>query len=110
MKSQFINDFDKDSSNILPLDMQLNVLFEIVKKVLDEKTIRARVIKFKLQDYIDSNDEYRRLYALNKIISDGKGIEIIPDEKNVFEALEDTHKWISEGLAKKYVQNNIWMK
>ena len=107
MKSQFINDFDKDSSNILPLDMQLNVLFEIVKKVLDEKTIRARVIKFKLQDYIDSNDEYRRLYALNKIISDGKGIEIIPDEKNVFEALEDTHKWISEGLAKKYVQNNI---
>ncbi|WP_207655060.1 Lon family ATP-dependent protease [Clostridium liquoris] len=87
--------------------MQLNVLFEIVKKVLDEKTIRARVIKFKLQDYIDSNDEYRRLYALNKIISDGKGIEIIPDEKNVFEALEDTHKWISEGLAKKYVQNNI---
>ena len=52
MKSQFINDFDKDSSNILPLDMQLNVLFEIVKKVLDEKTIRARVIKFKLQDYI----------------------------------------------------------
>ena len=33
MKSQFINDFDKDSSNILPLDMQLNVLFEIVKKV-----------------------------------------------------------------------------
>jgi ATP-dependent Lon protease len=107
VKSQFINDFDKDSSNILPLDMQLNVLFEIVKKVLDEKTIRARVIKFKLQDYIDSNDEYRRLYALNKIISDGKGIEIIPDEKNVFEALEDTHKWISEGLAKKYVQNNI---
>lgn len=107
MKSQFINDFEKDSSKFLSLDMQINVLFEIIKKVLDEKVIRSRTIKFKLQNYIDSNDEYERLYALNKIISDGKGIQIVPDEKNVFEVLDNTNTWISENLAKKYVQNNI---
>ncbi len=107
MKSQFINDFEKDSSKFLPLDMQINVLFEIIKKVLDEKAIRSRTVKFKLQNYIDSNNDYERLYALNKIISDGKGIKVIPDEKNVFEALDNTNTWISENLAKRYVQSNI---
>ncbi|WP_207640952.1 Lon family ATP-dependent protease [Clostridium lundense] len=87
--------------------MQINVLFEIIKKVLDEKAIRSRTVKFKLQNYIDSNNDYERLYALNKIISDGKGIKVIPDEKNVFEALDNTNTWISENLAKRYVQSNI---
>ncbi|KAJ50041.1 ATP-dependent Lon protease [Clostridium tetanomorphum] len=107
MKSQFINEIDKEESSALPVDIQINVLFEIMKKVLDEKTIRSRTVKFKLQEYIDSDDDYKRLYALNKIISDGKGTKIVPDEKNVYQVLDDTNRWISENLAKRYVQNNI---
>lgn len=101
MKSQFINEIDKEESSALPVDIQINVLFEIMKKVLDEKTIRSRTVKFKLQEYIDSDDDYKRLYALNKIISDGKGTKIVPDEKNVYQVLDDTNRWISENLAKK---------
>ncbi|WP_315117079.1 Lon family ATP-dependent protease [uncultured Clostridium sp.] len=107
MKSEYINEFAKEVSDVLSLDTQLNVLYEIMKKVLDEKTIRARVVKFKLQDYIENEDKYKRLYAINKIISDGKGIKVVPDEKNVHDALESTNKWLSEALAKRYVQNNI---
>ena len=107
MKSEYINEFTKEVSDVLSLDTQLNVLYEIMKKVLDDKTIRSRVVKFKLQDYIESEDKYKKLYAINKIISDGKGIDLVPDEKNVHDAIESTNKWLSEALAKRYVQNNI---
>ncbi|MEW9097158.1 MAG: Lon family ATP-dependent protease [Clostridiaceae bacterium] len=107
MKSEYINEFAKEVSDVLSLDTQLNVLYEIMKKVLDDKTIRSRVVKFKLQDYIENEDKYKRLYAINKIISDGKGIKVVPDEKNIHDALESTNKWLSEALAKRYVQNNI---
>ena len=49
----------------------------------------------------------KRLYALNKIASDGKGLKEIPTEANINEALEDTYQWFSEELARKYVQNKI---
>ncbi|WP_396125129.1 Lon family ATP-dependent protease [Clostridium sp. CX1] len=93
--------------NTIPIDTQVNVLYEILNKVIDEGTVRARTVKFKLQGYIKSKDIFKRIYALNKIISDGKGLKSIPDESNVYEALEDTNIWISELLAKKYVKNKI---
>ncbi|NSJ90568.1 ATP-dependent protease, Lon family [Coprococcus sp. MSK.21.13] len=93
--------------NAISLEVQIDVLFDMVKKILNEKVIRKRTIKYKLEDYINSNDIYKRLYALNKIVTDGKGVEIVPNYKNVFDVLEDTNKHISEILAKRYIQNNI---
>ncbi|WP_125154205.1 Lon family ATP-dependent protease [Clostridium rectalis] len=107
MKSQFVEEFEKEVSDGLQLDIQINTLNEIVNKVLDDKIIRTRIIKFKLQDYIKSNSIYEKLYAINKIVSDGKGIDIVPNDKNVKEALSNTNKWVSETLAKRYVENNI---
>lgn len=91
----------------ISLEVQVNVLDDMVKKILSEKIIRKRTIKFKLQDYINSNDVYKRLYALNKIVTDGKGIEIVPNKKDAFDVLEDTNKYIADALAKRYIQNNI---
>ncbi|AVP56186.1 ATP-dependent protease, Lon family [Clostridium tetani] len=79
----------------------------MVKKMLNEKIIRKRTIKYKLQDYINSDDVYKRLYALNKIVTDGKGVEIVPNHKDAFDILEDTNKHIADILAKRYIQNNI---
>ncbi|BDR68487.1 ATP-dependent protease [Clostridium tetani] len=93
--------------NAISLEVQINVLYEMVKKMLNEKIIRKRTIKYKLQDYINSDDVYKRLYALNKIVTDGKGVEIVPDHKDAFDILEDTNKHIAETLAKRYIQNNI---
>lgn len=107
MKSEKTNDISKEMTESLSLESHLNVIHEVMKKILDEKTIKSRSIKYKIQGYLESGDKYKRLYALNKIISDGKGIELIPEEKNSRQALENTNKWLSEALAKRYVQNNI---
>jgi ATP-dependent Lon protease len=89
------------------LDAQVSVLFEVVNNVLDEGAVRARTVKFKLQKYTKSNNAFERLYALNKIVSDGKGIKAVPTSANVHEALENTYGWISEELARRYIQNKI---
>ncbi len=107
MKSQFIDGLEQELTNTIPVDTQVNVLYDILNKVMDEGTVRARVVKYKLQNYIKSKDIFKRTYALNKIVSDGKGLNSIPDESNIYEALEDTNIWISEALAKNYVKNKI---
>lgn len=107
MKSQFIDGLEQDLINTIPIDTQVNVLYDILNKVIDEGTIRSRIVKYKLQGYVKGKDIFKRIYALNKILSDGKGLSSIPDESNIYEALEDTNTWISELLAKKYVKNKI---
>ncbi len=82
-------------------------MFELMHKVLDEGTIKARVVKYKLQKYINSKDIYKKLYALNKIVTNGKGIEITPNSSNALEVLEATSKALSDLVAKRYVQNKI---
>ncbi|MHC1684980.1 MAG: Lon family ATP-dependent protease [Clostridiaceae bacterium] len=91
----------------ISLETQINVLHEAAKKVIDDGTFRARIVKFKLQKNINSEDLYKKLSALNKIVSDGKGTIEVTDEKNVYEVIEDTSKWLSEEVAKRYVQNQI---
>ncbi|KZL93043.1 Lon family ATP-dependent protease [Clostridium magnum] len=107
MKSQFLDGLEEDSINTLPVETQVNVLYDILNKVMDEGTIRARIVKYKLESYVKGKDVFKKLYALNKIISDGKGLETIPNESNIYEALEDTNTWVSEVLAKRYVKTKI---
>lgn len=107
MKSQSANQLEQGFMETLPLDIQINVLFKILKSLYEEGTIKSKVIKFKLQDYINSDNLYHRVYALNMIISEGKGIKTIPNDKNIYEVIEDTNKWLAEALAKRYVQNKL---
>jgi ATP-dependent Lon protease len=109
VKSQFKFDtnFEEIKSQNIPLESQVDVLFEVIRNVLDEGAMKSRVVKYKLQKYIHSGDIYRRVYALNRIVSEGKGIDTIPNEKNIYEVLENTNKWIAEAVAKRYVQNEI---
>ena len=102
-KLNFKNILDSD----LPLEAKVNVLFDILKNVLDEGAIRARTVRFKLQKYINSTDINERIYALNVIASDGNGAKIVPNDSEAVEVLEDVVYWISENIAKKYVQNKI---
>ncbi|MCI1945871.1 Lon family ATP-dependent protease [Clostridium luticellarii] len=107
MKLQFVDELDKEFNNSVPLDTQVNVLNNLLKKMMDEGTIKSRIVKYKLQDYVDSKNVLERLYALNKIISDGKGLNIVPDQSRAQDALEDTNNWIAEVLAERYVRNSI---
>jgi ATP-dependent Lon protease len=107
VKSEFVDDIEDELMGNVPMDTQINVLYEILNKIMDEGTIRARTIKYKVQTHVKSEDKFKKLYALNKIVSDGKGIETVPDESNVYKVLEDTNIWISESLAKKYIRSKI---
>jgi ATP-dependent Lon protease len=109
LKSEFKleTNFEEIKSQDITIESQVEVLFEVIKNVLDEGAMKSRIVKYKLQKHIHSGDVYKRVYALNKIASDGKGIDIVPNVKNIHEALEDTNKWIADAVAKKYVQNEI---
>ena len=91
----------------LSLDAQANVINQILNNVLDEGAVRARIVRFKLQKYIDSINICERLYALNVIASDGKGLKAVPKEEEIRDVLEDTIYYISENIARKYVQNKV---
>jgi ATP-dependent Lon protease len=91
----------------LPIEAKVNVLFDILKNVLDEGAIRARTVRFKLQKYVNSTDINERIYALNVIASDGSGAKVVPSDEDAREVLEDVVYWISENIAKKYVQKKI---
>ncbi|KOR26445.1 Lon family ATP-dependent protease [Clostridium sp. FAM 1755] len=107
LQEDIINEIERDISSDMSIELQTEVLFEIVKKIIKDSNIRARIVKYKLEKYINSNNPYERLYALNKIISDGKGIQTVPTDKNVIEVLTETNRLIVEILAKRYVENNI---
>lgn len=91
----------------VPIESRVNSLFDILKNVLDEGAIRARTIRYKLQKYVHSGDICDRVYALNVIASDGKGLKYPPKSEDVELAFDDTLTWISENIAKKYVQSKI---
>ena len=45
----------------LPIEAKVNVLFDVLKNVLDEGAIRARTVRFKLQKYVNSTDINERM-------------------------------------------------
>nr|WP_243122804.1 Lon family ATP-dependent protease [Haloimpatiens lingqiaonensis] len=91
----------------ISLKEHIDVLEEIMRNSFEKGTIRARIVKHKLDKFIKSKNQYERLYAINKIVTDGKGIDVVPDDNNIREILDKTEDNISEVLAKRYVQNQI---
>ena len=91
----------------LGVESQVEALKDIINNILDEGALRARVIRFKVQNYINSTDPYERLYGLSKIVSEGKGLNEVPTEETINEALEDVCAMISDAIARRYVQNKI---
>ncbi|KEH96666.1 MULTISPECIES: Lon family ATP-dependent protease [Clostridium] len=91
----------------MPLEIQIDVLEDIMRKIMDDKTIRTRIIKHKLNKQLHSKDIYKKVYAINKIVSDGKGIDIVPNEENILMAIENTKVYIAQVVARRYVENSI---
>jgi ATP-dependent Lon protease len=108
LKTKIIENLKKSSQNDeMSLDIQVDVLYEIIKKIIPAGTVEARIVKFKLRKHLDNDNIYNRLYAINKIASNGKGVQVVPTEKNIYEVLESTNQYIIEEVAKRYVQNQI---
>ncbi len=69
--------------NGLSPEIQVAVLLENLDTVFDKGTIRARIVKFKLQKYMKSQDICEKTYALLMIVSDGKAIDSIPKQEEI---------------------------
>jgi ATP-dependent Lon protease len=108
LKLQFDSDEKgTDSSKMIPLDVKVEILLNTVRNVFDQGVIKSRVIKYKLQKHMKSQDVYMRLYALNKIVCTNMAVDIVPTEENAEEVIENTNQFIVEYIAKKYVENKI---
>ena len=107
MKTYDETNIERILDSELSLDAQVNVINQILNNVLDEGAVRARIVRFKLQKYANSPNICERVYALNVIASDGKGIKSVPSDEELRGVLEDTIYYISENIARKYVQNKV---
>jgi ATP-dependent Lon protease len=108
LKLQFDSDEKgTDSSKMIPLDVKVEILLNTVRNVFDQGVIKSRVVKYKLQKHMKSQDVYMRLYALNKIVCTNMAVDIVPTEENAEEVIENTNQFIVEYIAKKYVENKI---
>lgn len=85
---------------------EVKVQLEILENVLDKGAVKARTVKFKLNKLINGT-VYQKAYAVNKIASDGLSKTKIPNQDDIFDVIEDTNKWISESIARNFVQSNI---
>ncbi|WP_294154048.1 Lon family ATP-dependent protease [uncultured Clostridium sp.] len=94
-------------SRNLSIESKIDALYGIAKNALDKGAFRARTIRFKLDKYIQSSDPCDRIFALNTILSEGKGLKGVPKEDELEKSVEATIGLISDELAKKYVQNKI---
>ena len=94
----------------LSIDSQVSALFDILENVLDRGAVRARTVKYKLQKYVSSTNICERVYALNMIASDGKGIQSVPSVEELDQVLESTVGHIVDCIAKRYVQGQVEAK
>lgn len=107
MKLQFVDGLNRELNDSIPINTQVKVLYDLLKKIMDKGTVNSRIVRYNLKKYVNSDNLFERIYALNKIVSDGKGLTNIPDESNVYDAIENTNNWIAETLAERYVRTKI---
>ncbi|MDF2504002.1 MULTISPECIES: Lon family ATP-dependent protease [Clostridium] len=108
MKLQFDSDGKGDNNTKqVPLEAQVNILLQTLKNIFDQGTIKSRIVKYKLQKLMKSEDVYKKLYALNKIVCGNNGIDTVPTEQNANDVLEATNRSLVEYVAKKYIENKL---
>ena len=108
MKNQIeLNELQQKWLESMPLDVKVEALYGVMSKLLDEGSIKARVIKYKLNKYLNSTNPYEKLYAINKIVSEGKGIKTVPTELEIDKVVESTSNFIADALAKRYIETKI---
>ena len=93
--------------NGLSPEIQLAVLLENLDTVFEKGTIRARIVKFKLQKYMKSQNICEKAYALLMIVSDGKAIDCIPREDEIKDKLSLAIEYIIEHVAQRIVKGRI---
>lgn len=93
--------------NSISTELHVKTLFELLKNVLEDGTIKSRIIKYKLDKYVDSKNVNQRIYALNRIVLDNESYDSIPKDDELPKVIDEIESQISNMLARKYVQNKL---
>lgn len=88
-------------------ELQIEALLNDIENYIDKGAVRGRVVKFKLQRYMKSNDICEKAYALLMIASDGKEDLGIPTKDELKERLEVCIKYILNEIASRVVKQEI---
>lgn len=95
------------NNDLFNINLKIDVLLELSKKIVSANVFESRKVKYKLDKYLESHKPTEKIYAINKIVTDAKGIDGIPNEKELLDVIESTNDFIVEEIAKRYVQNEI---
>ncbi len=96
----------KDIKSI-SMDQHVKTLFDLLKNVLEDGTVKSRIIKYKLDKYVESKNINERVFALNRIVLDNKSYNTIPEDEKLSKVIDEIESQMSNMLAKKYVQNKL---
>lgn len=95
------------NNDLFNINLKIDVLLELSKKIVSANVFESRKVKYKLDKYLEGDKPTEKIYAINKIVTDAKGIEGIPNEQELLDVIEATNDFIVEEIAKRYVQNEI---
>lgn len=108
MKSEVtIDDIEKLLQKSSEMEFKVRVLYEMLEKLFDKNTIKARASKFKLIKHIASQNANEKLYAINVIASDGKSLMEIPSNDELEETYIITKNLIVEEISRRYIQSKL---
>lgn len=102
MSRSYNRPFYEDSD----IQAEINVQLDILENVLDKGAVKTRINKFRLKKHMEG-DTLHKAYAVNMIASDGMSKLVMPTSENLPDMVEDTNKWISEIIARNYVQRKV---
>jgi len=88
------------------IQAEINVQMDILENVLDKGAMKSRIAKFRLKKHMEG-DTLHKAYAANMIASDGLSKLVMPDEESLTTMVDDTNKWISEIIARNYIQRKV---
>ncbi len=101
------NSENKSFYEDIDLLAEVNVQLDILENVLQKGEYRTRIIRLKAKKHLEG-DLFHKVYAVNRISSDGKSHLGIPKEHDgVTTMLADNNVWIAQAIARNYVQRKI---
>lgn len=108
MDIDLINELTKNNTDFDAFpELQLELLYRIVKKVLGDRIVETRIVKFSLRKSIDSKDIFKKAKAVNKIITNGQCKDTLPTEDNIGKYLDDINTAVIDEVAKRYINLKI---
>ena len=108
MKSEVtIDEIEKLLQKSNDIEFRVKILYEMLEKLFDKNTIKARASKFKLIKHISSKNVNEKLYAINVIASDGKSLMEIPSNEQLEETYLKTRDIIVEEISRRYIQSKL---